>query len=438
MAVLQWIADGCPEGVWPDDSHKVSARALEIRNLAVVTRGQGRWHAGMKSDGVFYLEHGDYPEPESAPNPDRGVVASSPPRSPHRGISAGDLIARLQSSPERVVRIEDPSDQLRAAYRSAIHEILAGHLAPAESALRHTGRDSGDLVIRLVVDAGKPMKPPLSVPESHDDRQPAIAALLLESARLKVSATAQRRALRLIQALADEADRRGYRACSTTEPGASFQIEIDEDVFAFALNEEQDVVEQISDDDVAAAKYGWQRVSPKQTLVPSGRLRLELLRGWTHSKWADRKRWKLDDKLGAVLAEIEEISQREQDKRAAARAEQQRRLDLWQISAPRARERFLTELNQHRLDEQVRRWKQAEDIRRYCGQVETMIGDLDEHTARRIREWLAWACRRADSVDPALNLNELQMVEPAEISDRDLDEYMPEGMTVSHPPSPGR
>ena len=62
--VLRWIADGCPDREWPDESHKLSARALESRGLARVRRKGKLWHAVLTEDGQDYLDHGRYLEPQ--------------------------------------------------------------------------------------------------------------------------------------------------------------------------------------------------------------------------------------------------------------------------------------------------------------------------------------------------------------------------------------
>jgi excisionase family DNA binding protein len=70
--VLGWIAGGCPAREWPDDSHKLTARALESRGLTRVRRKGKLWHAILTEDGQYYLDHGRYPESaqqEPAPAP---------------------------------------------------------------------------------------------------------------------------------------------------------------------------------------------------------------------------------------------------------------------------------------------------------------------------------------------------------------------------------
>jgi hypothetical protein len=61
LAVLRWVADGCPDGVWPDHRHKQIVGRLETLNLAAARRWYGKWNAVIQPDGEYYLEHGHYP-----------------------------------------------------------------------------------------------------------------------------------------------------------------------------------------------------------------------------------------------------------------------------------------------------------------------------------------------------------------------------------------
>jgi hypothetical protein len=64
VAVLRWIADGCPAGVMNGDvSHRISAAALRNRGF-VTTSGRGpTWVARIAPAGTEYLEQVDGPNP---------------------------------------------------------------------------------------------------------------------------------------------------------------------------------------------------------------------------------------------------------------------------------------------------------------------------------------------------------------------------------------
>lgn len=55
--VLQWINDGCPEGVFASWAHRTSARALASRGLARVKGHGANWTATIESAGTYYLVH---------------------------------------------------------------------------------------------------------------------------------------------------------------------------------------------------------------------------------------------------------------------------------------------------------------------------------------------------------------------------------------------
>lgn len=58
LHVLQWIADGCPDGVMKDFTYKTTAVALQGRRLVTVTRKRGSWRAQITEAGEYYLAHG--------------------------------------------------------------------------------------------------------------------------------------------------------------------------------------------------------------------------------------------------------------------------------------------------------------------------------------------------------------------------------------------
>ena len=89
--VLRWIADGCPDREWPDESHKLSARALESRGLARVRRKGKLWHAVLTDDGQHYLDHGRYPEPQ----PPEPVLPQNPAGRGQEAGRAAAMTARL-------------------------------------------------------------------------------------------------------------------------------------------------------------------------------------------------------------------------------------------------------------------------------------------------------------------------------------------------------
>ncbi len=121
LAVLQWVADGCPAGVWPDETHKHSARALEARGLVAVRRQNGIWHAVMRPDGQHYLDHGDYPSRTATAGTPRPTVPRS--RKPQMQRPATPGVANETHDPLGALHIELPPARSPSAAESLIAQI---------------------------------------------------------------------------------------------------------------------------------------------------------------------------------------------------------------------------------------------------------------------------------------------------------------------------
>ncbi|MDR3359364.1 MAG: hypothetical protein LBO20_01640, partial [Bifidobacteriaceae bacterium] len=124
--VLRWIEAGCPDGVYADWSHRVTARVLHNRGLAIV-RGHGAgWSATITDSGAHYLKHGTYLEAKPSPG-GSSVEDKAPPSRANRG-------ATRQSPPNlrkpRVGKVKKagPVDQMMEALRQAEdHRIVIEH-----------------------------------------------------------------------------------------------------------------------------------------------------------------------------------------------------------------------------------------------------------------------------------------------------------------------
>jgi hypothetical protein len=212
LEVLQWVADGRPEGVWTDCTYKTVAYGLAGRHLVVVQRRRNSWHATITAQGTYYLQHGSYPPADASggrrpPGHDAAMLAPERLGMPV-SVSAQSLIDGLQA--DGTITLTDPASPTRAAYRSAISRAITEGLVPDGYALRHSGRDRGDLVIRLVAASDLPSVaeklPEIAVPENLDGCHEAVRILADTDGLLHVSRDARSRALRIA------GDRRRTRA----------------------------------------------------------------------------------------------------------------------------------------------------------------------------------------------------------------------------------
>lgn len=389
------MADGCPAGVWDDHTYKRSVYALADRGLVTVDRRRDSWSAQVTDDGRYYLEHRQY---RTAPTRHKsgGSASRGKGRNTEAEVAPADLLAALESE-DGVLTVSDPAPAVRASYRRAISRLTVEGAVPDGYVLHHTGRDRGDLVIRLLPredDATRKDRPaPVPIPDSLASAHAAVRALRDERPELlDVTAPSRPRALLVLQATADE-------------------------------------------DELAEAKYPWQRVRSTVQKVPSGRLVVRTGPSYSPAFWADRKRWSLADRLPDLFDHVEQTAQETIERQARQERERKERRQEWEQAKIQARRLYVEDLNRRRLDDQLTGMRRAEDLRRYAEAIDRQAGGMDDAgRALLARQWAQWARTEADRVDPLLDPENLAWVEPEQVRESDLDAFMPRGMSVWRPP----
>lgn len=152
VAVLRWVARGCPAGAWPDDTHKPPARALEARGLIAVSRRAGNWTAVIRPAGQHYLDHGSYPPgPPATTAPPPATPAGGAPRRPGESRSS-----RLPAIPE-APRIPHVTGQPAAEppAEALISQIRASGGTLTVESESYLGRSRLDAQIRAIRRFGK-------------------------------------------------------------------------------------------------------------------------------------------------------------------------------------------------------------------------------------------------------------------------------------------
>jgi len=434
LAVLRWVADGEPNGVYDEGfGHRITARALERRGLVKV-RGHGRsWTAALTAGGRYYLEHGSY-EPGQ-----QGELARS--ATSHRRTERGNATAPVPLPVDGLVdylravggilAIDTPSDVDRVSYRRAVEQARVGRGLAFNERVEITGTKHGPLVIELVQITGAGAVVP--VPIEANAQHPAVqaAATRLSS----VSDAQQARGLTLVEAIANECAQRGWQIAFDDEPG--FAISIDQETYRCLLSEEREKRDVYPDAAVAERKYDWQRVSPEGVEIYSGRLRLEIGQGQRSRSWSDRKRRTLASKLSEFFDALDELSSVARDKRARLEQAHRQNVAAWERAVPLAREQYVHALNVKRAKAQIAAWQHANDLRRYADAVASAVeGESDNSRKRQLREWVTRLNEEATRIDPLTDESQLCVESPDEISGPDLDKYMPNGWTSRRPPDP--
>ncbi len=307
--VLRWIADGCPDRDWPDWTHRSTAKALQSRGLVRV-RGHGvGWSATVTDAGRRVLD-GD--EAVSARRAKQGRSHTGAPGAEPRVVRRREgpraaapvridgmaLVAELGRTPGSVFRVANPDDATRAGYRRAIAAITP-EMLPEGKRVSYSGRDQGDLVIRLV-EAPEPVDlgPAVVVPDHLDIDRPLVKWLAANPHALDVAPDSLERALRIIQGLADTLTARGHAVSrpqqparddeprssrsSSTRPArtpggpAAFEVTVGDQTLAIELFEERSKTHSVPPEVAANLKYEWQRASAVESWEFDGRLALRI------------------------------------------------------------------------------------------------------------------------------------------------------------------
>jgi hypothetical protein len=435
LQVLRWISEGCPDGVWSDFSYKTSAYALSARGLVVVRRRRKKWAATITQEGAFYLAHGHYRS-----DLERGVASAAvPPRDPDDDIAglAEHLVAELQSANGNVV-VRAPSSTQRARYRRAIHHLIAHGQVPDGFVLRHTGRDAGDLTIRLIRAESEEHRPepPRQVAVSGDmgEVSPEVKAFA-EAGRLAITPEATYRASRILQAIANECAARGWSRELQPTDARTLRISTAERAFDLTLTEEMVDQEVPDDEQMKAAKYGWQRIPLTMAKVGSGRLTLQLEEPYARKSWSDRRRWTLDDKLGAAFSEMERRVDEAAKQRCRREDDLLRRQLEWDAAMPVAKEAYVADLNRRRLLDQLAQHARAQALREYAHALNAIADTADDsENAAAIHRWAGWSVDEANRMDPINDVKSLYYEEPDELQPDDYDKFMPKGMSAHRRP----
>lgn len=116
QAILSWIVQGCPPGIYPDDafSHRVSARALKNRGLIDITGHGKSWRATATERGRRWPEatEEDHRERERRERPaqhdpakaDAGALARAMRRMPRSGRAPKKIPVKQVNKQETYMR----------------------------------------------------------------------------------------------------------------------------------------------------------------------------------------------------------------------------------------------------------------------------------------------------------------------------------------------
>ena len=451
LEVLRWVEAGCPDADMPGDGAKHTARALQGRRLVTVSRRDGRWSATLTERGRYYLDNGRYPAATGA----AVTTASDPHKSSTKAASGGRgrqpaaqrsvmqqaavLIQRLKAGGGIVV-VSDPDADTRASIRRAIHAAKQHKLVPDGHDLRHTGRNTGDLVVRLY-SAAQPYDTDwnrLRLNQSDVRATPPAdyGALEQNPANLRVAPESIPRVLGLLRAIDDAgADRKCRVGVNLTTKNPKPFVKVGAARRSLDVFEEYDQVPHVLTADEQRTKRlrPWAHI-PEFDRVATGRLRLEIGKSQSDQRltWRDTATSRLEQQASRIVADIvkavekhERISaalrQHEKERQAAARlaeqqaAEERRRRDIerearWEHALAKARRLAVEEHRRTTFHTALEQWRNAVDMRAFCDALEQAAAGQAANNGE-LAAWLTWARARADKIDPTVGTPTLTRID---------------------------
>jgi hypothetical protein len=335
--VLRWIGDGCPEGVMLEEglAERITAGALRNRGL-VTTQGRGpTWSAAITDSGKDYLARVD------APN-------SPVPRAPNRpagGSLIDEIIAAGGTLRVQGRRWNSPAGTPNYERRVANAERRG--IVPPGKRLAVTRSNDGLRIDLLDAAEGTPTAAlPVPVPERVARYHRVVSQFRGLDDTHQISRAQFSRASRILQALAVEAEQRGYgvglsaaadhrRVGRSADRGGDPVITVEGVAVTLHIREEG-----VSTPGIRRTSYSWgwspsdpPRRSFEHEKGATGHLRISVLAPFTRSNrqssWGDGKRQVLEDCLPAVLMEAEIRSAEERERLRLEQVEAERRHRAW-------------------------------------------------------------------------------------------------------------
>ncbi|WP_214975147.1 hypothetical protein [Streptomyces sp. ISL-100] len=378
QAVLDWISNGCPDGIWNDTTYKVSAQALQNRGLVKITKRRGCWTAQLTDKGRQYSSgENSSPAGTSSRTPEAPSTGARKPRprtTPKaHAIYADRLLEELAANNGFLIKPID-TDPHAVNWASRVSITRKSGKIPDTQEL-HGYRTHQGYEIKLVdIPAWRLAElAPLPVPTRLTRPHAIVAALQKQPQPMGLTKTVQGRALRIIQALITAAQEQGHVAALGPIQGAPpphrrrraephFTITAQGETVGFLVLQEQDRSEHIpTDKELAdAKKYSWMRI-PRFDYTPSDRLRFILRGGNPHraTEWADSASRPLEDQLAEIAQEITLRGETAEKRRRAdqlAAAERRRR---WEAAMQEARTAHAHAYHVKHLEEQAEAWHRA-------------------------------------------------------------------------------
>lgn len=438
VAILRWISDDCPEGVMKGTHHRISAAALRRRGLVKINGKGPTWRPTLTVAGREYLNLIDGPRP---------------PEPRQANVSVTEQLMRDVVTAGGTLRLPRPAWHGRPGIDYAHRARLAerhGKVPPGKWLSIEIDRDMVELRFEDMAEGAATTPPKLvavPIPEVVGRHHTAARVFRDGRAKHRVSQNSLPRAVRLVEAVAREAQRRRWKVRAET---AGLRIELGNISVDITMKERGVHRRGPWEEDVKRYRnyrpiFARERSTPNGAYDQDATGELELAIAVTpcggfdgrQSRWSDRQSWTLEQRLPhlfqeiqhrVVLAERFAIRQRLAAERAAEaqRHAQHQREQRWHELTEQARARLLEDHRATSLRAQADAWREAERLRQYCAALEAAHSEHPETATL-----LTWARRYIEAIDPLSTPPALPAT--PEPTAEALQPYLPRGWSAYGP-----
>jgi hypothetical protein len=446
--VLAWVGAGCPDGRFEGYTHRISAAALASRGLIRVSGRGPTWRAELTPRGEAVLAEPTNGDPGS--NGGSGERA----RTKHAPLSKSEQLMAEVVAAGGALRVPYWREKGKPDYRQRALAAQRLGKVPVGKRLVLERLRGGELEIRLedMPEGISAVPMPVPVP-ARLQRPHAVAARYRDNTQdHQVSRAALPRSVRIVHALAVEAERRRHQVSSPSssrarermardsakEVVAHFVLSVGGHAYSLGVSEEKVLLRGVWEERKRQADdyrrsyplFGGERMKAYDAEA-TGRLTISLLasgyrREGRATTWSDRKSWKLEEKLGELLQELELRAVEDDEREAQEKREAEDRQRRWEAAMEEARLRFVEEHRANVLRAQIAARHEARTMSEYLSELEAEYGD-----DAQAQEWITWVRQYLERIDP-LRKTPSMPAEP-EISRDDLRPFLPRGMNPYGP-----
>ncbi|MEC5193455.1 MULTISPECIES: hypothetical protein [unclassified Arthrobacter] len=456
LEVLHWIADGCPAGTLTDPKYKVSAYALERRNLVRVKRRKNPWLAEITDAGSQLLASGGAAsmtaaEPATSTSnafqtraeaPELSIPSNQPVQVPVRARAVPAQSATQKMMDRLVVeRVLEFTNAETGRYRQLVTVARRKKLFPDDMELVVNSNWNKPCTVEL---RRRPewqlvTLAPVDVPAVIRTPHGVVAKLKqLRTDRLGMDAPRWNWTLRIVQGLVMEAERLGYgvaavpvakpdyygRVSREERNNGHLKVGIGEDEVHLLFSQATERVPHLlTASELRRQAHGYSVPTEEVAKTDFLSIRLSGLEPpFWQSEWTENDTTRADSLLPRIIQEIELRAARAVE----VRLEGQRRDDEKRRQWEGAREQAIRRLNEmHRasaLLDQAERFQRVQLLGDYIAALRIHIDSMNPLDAGAATDWLRWAQTHARTISPLLG--EIRMPDDPEPTADAIKPYM--------------